>query len=102
MNVRVFLIACATLATTVGCNPKGTCVSKKELSDLGAECVTNTNKMACEEMSDGPTFYAEDGAAGEIRCKSLGYDDIPGQQRAKDAKELHIYYKKSAAGAPKK
>jgi hypothetical protein len=96
MKTRFLLLGAAALSTLIGCNPAGTCVSEKEWGDLGAQCTVNYTKRACASM-DSSTFFAEDGAAGVLRCKSAGYSDPPGAARATDPKAMHIFYRKSAA-----
>lgn len=96
MPPRLVLLAAAALSTLIGCNPSGTCMSEKEFGELGAQCTINTTKNACASM-DQSTFFAEEGAAGVLRCKGAGYSDPPGAARATDPKALHIYYRKGAA-----
>ena len=101
MNFRVFLVASGALFAGLGCNPQGTCVSEKEVESLGAPCTINHSKNGCEQ-EDSTQFFAEAGSAGVLRCKLLGYGDVPGTARPTDSKALYTFYKKSASGAPKK
>ncbi|MEO7328320.1 MAG: hypothetical protein ABI193_07065 [Minicystis sp.] len=96
MKTRFLLLAAAALSTLIGCNPSGTCVSEKEWGDLGAQCTINMHKNACANM-EATTFFAEESAAGVLRCKGSGYSDPPGAARATDPKALHIYYRKGGA-----
>lgn len=95
MTLRLLIPAVFAAFGAVACNPSGTCVSEREVGDLGAQCTINTNKKACESQDGAPKFYAEEGAAGVLRCKSAGYTDPPGAAKASDPKALHVYFKKS-------
>lgn len=99
MKVRILFAASIALLAAAGCNSDGTCVSEKETGTLGAQCIINTTKKACE--GQGGKFFPDQGVGGVVRCKTLGYEDPPGAQPAKDSKELHIYYKPKAGAEPK-
>jgi hypothetical protein len=76
----------------LGCNPSGTCMvpDRGGEGSLGDQCMINFNKNACATANG--EFFAEDGVAGTIRCKSAGYGDRPGSATS-DPKALRIYYK---------
>lgn len=70
----VAIVAVSTSACDkIGIGPSGTCVD--ESSSYGA-CIVNAKDFVCN--SSGSTqkkqFFKEDGTAGLVRCKSLGFD----------------------------
>lgn len=94
--IRATLFATSLLTLVAGCNPTGTCVETGESkSELGAECIINTNKAACSNQSTPHEFHAENGAAGLLRCKSAGFDWHPGPPVSSPT-ALDIYNKKPA------
>ena len=96
MNFRLPVLTLALALGAAACNPVGTCVSEREHGDLGAQCTVNHTKKACAMPGEGiDKFYAEDRAAGMLRCKSLGYERAPGARSNPDPSAPIVLFKKS-------
>lgn len=96
-NLLAPLLVGASLFALVGCNPEGTCTvpdpTPTSADSLGDECIVNTNKRACADLTSS-SFFPETGAAGLLRCKSQGYTEIGASGGRQDPKALRMLYKK--------
>lgn len=94
-NLPIVAVVVASLLALVACNPNGTCMKAESESerayDLGDACTINATKRLCSNMQG--EFFAEDGTAGLVRCKSLGYVEAS-TERGRDPKALRTLYRR--------
>jgi hypothetical protein len=102
MNIRLLIAAAIALLGVVGCNSSGTCIYTKveKMEGYDASCTINATKEMCANDADHQ-FFPEEGTAGLMRCKSLGYDFIT-PPKGTDPKAVQILYRPAGSGAAKK
>ncbi|HEY8080316.1 MAG TPA: hypothetical protein VIF62_39570 [Labilithrix sp.] len=83
--MRWVIVAVGALSLA-GCNQKGTCVRDGK-SSAANSCATLTAKKFCPG-----DFYAEDGTAGMLHCKTLGFDKNASSGKS-DPDQPQLYFR---------